>query len=61
MKHATVAVLLALAAGIAFAGEVTPYDKELAAQVLYPKKATPKAEQAQPAAPTAATTCSCKR
>lgn len=59
MKHAIVAALLALSAGVALAGDVTPYDKELAAQMLSPKKATPKAELAQPAV--VATACTCKR
>lgn len=58
MKHAIVAALLALSAGVALASDVTPYDKELAAQMLFPQKA-PKAEPAPPAA--VATACSCKR
>jgi len=61
MKHTTVAVLLALSAGVALAGDVTPYDKEQAAQTLFSKEAAPKGEPAQPAAATAATSCTCKR
>lgn len=61
MKHAIAAALLALSAGVALASDVTPYDKELAAQMLFPKKATPKTEQAQPAPATVATACTCKR
>lgn len=59
MKHAIVAALLALSAGVALASDVTPYDKELASQMLFPKKATPKADPAQAAAATAATPCTC--
>jgi hypothetical protein len=59
MKRMIVAALLALSAGIALAGDVTPYDKELAAQMIFPKKATPKVEPAPPAVATAATPCTC--
>ncbi|MBI5068085.1 MAG: hypothetical protein HZB56_07580 [Deltaproteobacteria bacterium] len=59
-KTALAATLLALSAGAALAGDVTPYDKELAAQMSSPKKAAQDADPARPAAGKAGD-CACKR
>jgi nucleoside permease NupC len=58
MRYVIAAAFLVLSAGAVLASDVTPYDKELANQMLFPKKDTAqKAESTQ----AVAVACSCKR